>query len=113
MQVVRQLFPPQPQQRWGRLYLLRSPAQTPEQTLADLAQVRFGDPHVKRAEPDRIRRPTALPDDPLLPQQWGLSLIHAPEAWATTEGSSAVTVAVLDTGIVPGRRTAGADRARL
>lgn len=101
VQVVRQLFPPSLSSAGGALYLLRSPAQMPEQTLADLAQVQR-DPRVKRAEPDRIRRPTALPNDPLLPQQWGLSLIHAPEAWATTEGSSAVTVAVLDTGIVPG-----------
>ena len=36
VQVVRQLFPPSLSGAGGALYLLRSPAQTPEQTLADL-----------------------------------------------------------------------------
>ncbi|MBU6427643.1 MAG: S8 family serine peptidase, partial [Cyanobacteria bacterium REEB65] len=31
--------------------------------------------------------------------QWGLDLIHAPEAWATGDQGQGVTVAVLDTGV--------------
>jgi len=39
-----------------------------------------------------------IPDDARLAEQWGLSMIHAPEAWATTTGEG-VVVGVLDTGI--------------
>jgi serine protease len=35
----------------------------------------------------------------MFPQQWGLSNICAPQAWAITNGSSNVIVAVLDTGV--------------
>lgn len=38
----------------------------------------------------------------LLPQQWNMQQIHAPEAWAAGKtGSSAVRVAILDTGLDP------------
>ncbi len=39
------------------------------------------------------------PNDPAYIQQWYLEAISAPDAWETTEGSSSVLVAVLDTGI--------------
>lgn len=58
------------------------------------------DPRVARVEPDRRRHATALPDDPLLPQQWSLPLIHMEQAWELALGSPSVVVAVLDTGIV-------------
>lgn len=40
-----------------------------------------------------------IPDDPLFASQWGLSAIEAPQAWAITQGSPNVTVAVVDSGI--------------
>ncbi len=40
-----------------------------------------------------------FPDDPLLPQQWGLTNIYAHLAWGITNGSTNVVVAVIDTGI--------------
>lgn len=43
--------------------------------------------------------PTLIPDDTFYSEQWGLEKINAPEAWATTTGSSDVIVAVIDTGI--------------
>jgi subtilisin family serine protease len=66
------------------------------------------------AEPNRTFRPTALPDDPRFPEQWGLQSIGQPvggviaqagadiraaEAWDRTTGSRDVTVAILDSGI--------------
>ena len=51
------------------------------------------------AEPDRIVRHTAMPNDPLLSYEWDMTAIRAPEAWDVTTGSAQVPVAVVDTGI--------------
>jgi serine protease len=59
------------------------------------------DPEVLYVEPDRVRqRCDVEPDDPMYPEQWGLPLVRAPAAWGRTTGSTAVTVAVLDSGIL-------------
>jgi len=48
----------------------------------------------------RIASPTDPTSAEYFPAQWNLPAIHAPEAWAKGRlGSSAVTVAILDTGI--------------
>jgi serine protease len=81
-------------------------AADPESTARALAE----DPDVLFAEPDYVRRPQAVrsaPNDPLYPLEWALPLIHAPAAWLKTTGSSGVTVAVLDTGILPHPDLAG------
>src|SRR5438876_9214572 len=68
------------------------------------------DPNVLYAEPNYRVRPLALPNDPLSPQQWGLSNsgqeggvagadIHAQQAWDITTGSQDVVVGVIDSGI--------------
>ena len=51
------------------------------------------------AEPNFIRRASALPDDEFLGQQWHYNLINLPQAWDITRGSSDVIVAVADTGV--------------
>jgi thermitase len=43
--------------------------------------------------------PAVLPNDPQLGQQWALTTIDAPQAWAISTGKSSVIVAVLDTGL--------------
>ncbi|MCK6461372.1 MAG: S8 family serine peptidase, partial [Planctomycetes bacterium] len=54
---------------------------------------------VRYAEPNRLRRLAALPDDPLFPpHQWGLEQIHALAAWDLATSSDAI-VAVVDSGI--------------
>ncbi|RIK35687.1 MAG: hypothetical protein DCC58_20215, partial [Chloroflexi bacterium] len=76
-----------------------------------------GDPRVLYAEPNyrvQIAADTRVPADPAFDKQWGLDNtgqytvggsglpdadIDAPEAWTLTTGSSAVVVAVIDTGI--------------
>ncbi len=86
---------------------------SPDALAAALEQLRQ-DPRVRYAEPNFVVHADAAPDDPFYNRLWGLDNtgqaisgfpgtpdadIDAPEAWATTTGSSAVTVAVIDTGI--------------
>jgi subtilisin family serine protease len=54
---------------------------------------------VRYAEPNHLYRIAATPNDPYFPSLWGLTKIEAPGAWDTRTDSSAVTVAVVDTGI--------------
>ena len=72
-------------------------------------------PDVLYAQPNFIRQPTALPNDPRFNQLWGLhntgqsvngepggtfdADIDAPEAWNLTTGKTSVKVAVVDTGV--------------
>ena len=80
---------------------------------AALAELR-ADPRVRFAEPDATYGIDTLPNDPSFGQLWGLNNIgqtvktstgtadadiDAPEAWATTTGSSSVVVAVIDSGV--------------
>ena len=59
------------------------------------------DPDVRWAEPDWIVHALADPTDESFPLKWNLQSIGAPGAWAVTQGDPSVTVAVLDSGIVP------------
>jgi subtilisin family serine protease len=54
---------------------------------------------VERAEPNRWREATAVPNDPSFAAQWGLTRISCPEAWNRTTGAASVVVAVIDTGV--------------
>jgi serine protease len=60
------------------------------------------DPAVEYAEPDTRMYPTAVPNDPYYPQQWGLwnlpGAMNMTDAWAANTGAG-VVVAVVDTGI--------------
>ncbi|HZS38847.1 MAG TPA: S8 family serine peptidase, partial [Polyangia bacterium] len=69
-----------------------------------LAAALAADPAVEYAEPDYVRRrttATAKPNDPMFQFQWALPMIRAPQAWTRTTGSSAVTVAIVDSGSLP------------
>jgi thermitase len=55
--------------------------------------------HVEFAELDLRVAPDATPSDPFFGYQWHLPKIGAPTGWDTTTGSSAITVAVLDSGV--------------
>lgn len=53
-------------------------------------------------ERDGIAHPAqtlVTPNDPNFPSQWHLAKIQGPSAWALTTGSSAVTIAVIDSGV--------------
>lgn len=69
---------------------------------------RFNSDDVLLVEPDRWMTATALPNDPLLGDQWGTQdqdevnggySVRAEGAWAFTTGSEDIRIAVLDTGI--------------
>ena len=59
-----------------------------------LAEVRYADP---------VRRvgAYAVPNDPRYADQWALRNVNSEAAWALGTGSASVTVAVVDTGILP------------
>ena len=54
---------------------------------------------VEFAEPDFVAEAIFTPTDPYFGKQWGMAKIEAPAAWDVTQGSSAVKIAILDTGI--------------
>lgn len=56
-------------------------------------------PGVMAVERAQYRRALAVPEDPLYRQQWAHGLTGVQSAWDTTTGSSAVRVAVVDTGV--------------
>lgn len=62
------------------------------------------DPNVLAVEPDRLRKPLLVPDDPLYSQQWhykdGPGGINVEPAWDLSTGAGSI-VAVLDTGSTP------------
>jgi thermitase len=60
-------------------------------------------PEVYSAEAEPIARAAAItediPDDANYSQQWGLTIVQAPQAWKITHGSSTIKIAILDSGI--------------
>lgn len=72
-----------------------------EQDATILAAQLSEQPEVEYAEPNRLYRVHATPNDPgFSQQQWNLSAIDMPRAWDINPGASpSVTVAVIDTGM--------------
>jgi subtilisin family serine protease len=86
----------------GDAHVLRLPSKLTVSEASLIAEklMTLGD--VEYAEPDRILRHTATPNDPQYTNQWHYYDtwgINAPGAWDITTGSSDVVVAVIDTGI--------------
>jgi serine protease len=74
----------------------------PLETVEQLARaLQSQDPQLETAEPDAFARPSWVPNDTLLGQQWALARsptgVNAFDAWDKSRGNG-VTVAVLDTG---------------
>ncbi|MEO7600800.1 MAG: S8 family peptidase [Gammaproteobacteria bacterium] len=86
-------------------------------TLADadtIAQKLRADPDVEYAEPDRIMHPLAVPNDTLFSSQWHYLSppiepggVNLPPAWDITTGQPNITIALVDTGILPHTDLAG------
>jgi thermitase len=53
------------------------------------------------AEPDGTAKGGAVPNDPLFGSQWHLGTINAIAAWDISRGSSAVPIAMVDSGVNP------------
>ncbi|HEX4885008.1 MAG TPA: S8 family peptidase [Casimicrobiaceae bacterium] len=75
----------------------------------DLARAFEQDPAVRYADAVRRVVPHAgpTPNDPLYAQQWALARIRAGDAWLLGTGAGSMTVAVVDTGILPHPDLAG------
>ena len=98
----------------GNVWVLRLAEAQPADQLADLAALLETDEAVQYADPV-LRRfaqaPAPAPNDPLFDQQWNLtdsvSGINAQAAWSLQKGSASMTVAVVDTGVLPHPDLAG------
>ena len=74
----------------------------PTANLNAVANAFSGRAEVQFTEPDMYLPPVQVtPNDPSYPSQWHLPRIQAPTAWLTTKGSTAVKIAILDTGVDP------------
>ena len=76
-----------------------------------VARLLRSDPRVLWVEPDTILHPLAVPNDTMYAQQWHYyepaGGIDLPGAWDITTGSAAITIAVIDTGVLPHAELAG------
>jgi serine protease len=59
-------------------------------------------PQVARVQVNHLFRATSVPNDPDYSRQWHYRAINLEDAWDITEGSSDVTVAVVDSGVLSG-----------
>jgi thermitase len=80
------------------VHVWRVPAHASDRVLQALQR----HPQVEFAELDAVvELEEVIPNDPEWYRQWGPVKVQAPTAWARTTGSSAVRIAILDTGVAP------------
>jgi len=92
MQVIESL----PVRGWYQLEVL--PSQT--SSVRDLEAEALEDARVAACEPNYYRRPLeATPNDRYWSSLWGMRMINMPAAWSMQLGSSAIRVAVIDSGV--------------
>ncbi len=93
------------------VYVLSLQVAQTQTTLAAMAAALEQHPAVQFADPVRRMKAMRTPNDPLLAQQWSLtdplSGVDAEAAWGVTTGLPTLTVAVIDTGILPHPDLAG------
>jgi thermitase len=71
----------------------------PGRATADVIASLRADPRVLYAEPNQRRHATLIPNDTRYAEQWAPAKINAPAAWDISTGSTAVTIAVIDSGV--------------
>jgi thermitase len=78
------------------VYVLQVPSEQAGQIIAELNQ----SPDFLYAEPNHIlSAQEVIPNDPAWGLQYNMVAIRAPQGWAYTTGSSAVTIAIVDSGV--------------
>lgn len=89
----------------GNIWVLSVPYDLGAELLAQVAQLIQEDADVQYADPVRRAYAQAVPNDPLYSQQWSLhdplAGINIETAWALQPSAPNITVAVVDTGILP------------
>ena len=103
VQSIRRVFPhiarPEFNPNLERIYLLRFSVSANLHTL----KVAYAASSLVEAVAFNYLRPTqestALPNDPLIGEQWNVPLINMPEAWLIEKGDSSIVIAVVDSGI--------------
>ncbi len=96
----RRLFAQHDTQEIGRIEALgASILRVPRTRLRRVAQGLRRSGYFKSVEPDYQASAAQIPNDPEFKHQWGLSKIKVPQAWDVTTGSSAITIAIVDSGI--------------
>jgi hypothetical protein len=93
----------------GAVHVMALAEQRPVAEAEALARTFESTEGVRYADPVRrvIAHAGPTPNDPLYAQQWALAGIRASDAWALGTGSPGMTVAVVDTGILPHPDLAG------
>src|SRR5258705_10904372 len=73
-----------------------------------MAKYLKSDQTIEYAKPDLLMQPLSVPNDPVYANQWHsmsppaeMGGVNLPPAWDITTGSTAVVVAVIDTGSLP------------
>ncbi len=74
-----------------------TPAQMKDETIALMQRLRQRD-DVEYAQLNYLLDFSFTPSDPLYSQQWHFPLVSLPSAWDITRGSSAIRIAILDSG---------------
>ncbi|HEX6945415.1 MAG TPA: S8 family peptidase [Casimicrobiaceae bacterium] len=89
----------------GNIWVLNLRSEQPTAKLAEFAQTLQGDADVQYADPVRRAFPAAVPNDPYWSSQWSLNGsaagINVETAWQLQPSAHGLTVAVVDTGILP------------
>ena len=95
----------------GPVHVLTLFENTSAAELARIADALQSDPAVQYADPVGRVRALRVPDDPMFAEQWALNDpvagINAAAAWTLGTGDASMTVAVVDTGILPHPDLAG------
>ena len=82
---------------FGDFAVFSLPAGTDPMAVSDILNAR---PDVEYAQPDYVRQPQFVPNDPFFNLQWNLMQVGMERAWdGNMGGTDAVTVAVIDSGL--------------
>ena len=89
----------------GGAFVVRLFQALPVDQARSLAAYIASDPTVEYAEPDFLKQPLLVPNDPSYASQWhyyeAAGGVNLPTAWNSTTGSASILVAVIDTGSLP------------
>ena len=100
----------------GGAYVVRLFQALPVDQARALARYLATNAGIEYAEVDRMKQPVLIPNDPLYTSQWHylsppaeMGGVNLPPAWDITTGAAGISVAVIDTGSLPGHPDLAAD----